>query len=195
MNPLRRLYNWTMDQAERPWAIWLLGIIAFAEASFFPIPHFPLMIPIILAARQKWLLVAVVASVCSVLGGVFGYLVGAWLFDMIGLPLLEVYGAAAQFAEFQIWYDAWGFMVLMIGGFTPVPFKVVTIASGAAGMNFALFLFGAIFSRTLLTFAIAGVLWWAGPTAKDLLDRYLGRITAGFVILIAIAFLIYRYAH
>ena len=127
---LQGLYNWTMRLADHPRALWALALVSFAESSFFPIPPDVLMIPMILARPSRAWLIALVALVSSVLGGLLGYAIGAFAFDTIGQPILAALGKADAMAEFNARFNDIGFWAVLGAGVTPFPFKVITIMSG-----------------------------------------------------------------
>ncbi|MEO1240135.1 MAG: DedA family protein, partial [Pseudomonadota bacterium] len=127
---LRRLYDWTLAQAQSPYALWVLAAVAFVESSFFPIPPDVLMIPMIIARPSKAFLIAAVCTAASVLGGLFGYLIGWGFFELIGQPIFDFYGKADSVAEFQARFNEYGAWAVLIAGVTPFPFKVITIMSG-----------------------------------------------------------------
>ena len=126
----RKLYDWMLRMAGHRHAIPAMAAVSFAESSFFPIPPDVMVVPMILARREQAWLIATVCTISSVLGGVLGYGIGYFLYDSVGLFLINLYGAHDATREFQLWYDQWGAAVILIKGFTPIPFKIVTIASG-----------------------------------------------------------------
>jgi len=191
---LRRLYNWTLEAASRPGATYLLGLISFAESSFFPIPPDVLLMPMVLAKRAKAWGYAAITTLSSVAGGVFGYIIGFFLFDLIGQPLLEFYGLIDAFQKFAASYNEYGAWIVFTAGLTPIPFKVVTIASGTTSLNIWVFIVASFAARGLRFFAVAGLLYWFGPQIRALLERYLGLITIAFVILLIGGFVFIKYA-
>ena len=187
---LRGLYNWTMSLATSPYALWALAVVAFVESSVFPIPPDVLMIPMIIAAPRRAFVIAGVATVASVLGGLFGYYIGAALFDTIGQPILDFYGKGDHFAEFASRYNEYGAWAVLIAGVTPFPFKVITIASGATGLSLPVFFFSAIIARALRFFIVAGLLWKFGEPIRDFIERQLGLVFIIFCVLLIGGFLI-----
>ncbi|MBL4614472.1 MAG: DedA family protein [Magnetovibrio sp.] len=182
---MRRLYNWTMNFAAHKNALWALFIVSFIESSIFPIPPDILLIPMILAAREKAWKIAAVCTVGSVLGGIAGYGIGFYLFDQIGLPLLEFYGKAHKFGEFQAMYNEWGAWVVGMAGLTPFPYKVITIASGVTALNIGTFIIASILSRGARFFIEAWLLWYFGDPIREFIEKYLGLlVTGGFVVLL-----------
>ena len=135
-NPLRLIYNWTLSLAERKNASTWLAILSFAEASFFPIPPDALLIPLCLGAIRKALKFALVCTLASVLGGLVGYLIGAFGWDMINNHFFEfVPGFTREkFVRITDWYNEWGWPLVFLAGFSPIPYKIFTIASGVLGM-------------------------------------------------------------
>ena len=181
---LRRVYDWTMSFAANRNAMWALFIISFIESSVFPIPPDILLVPMILAARDKAWKIAGVCTLASVLGGIAGYGIGYFLYESIGLPLLELYGKADKFAEFQNMYNEWGAWVVAMGGVTPFPYKVITIASGVTHLDMVTFIVASVLSRGVRFYLEALLLWYFGDPIRDFVERYLGLlVTGGFVVL------------
>ena len=181
---LRGLYNWTMRQASGPRALWSLAVISFVESSFFPIPPDILLIPMILANRDRAWLIAGVCTVASVLGGILGYLIGALLFEAIGAPLLEFYGYLEKFTDFQAMYNEYGAWIVFGAGITPFPYKVITIASGVTGLDIVTFMIASVLARGLRFFIIAALLWKWGQPIRAFIERYLGLLTVIFFVLL-----------
>ncbi len=186
---LRALYNWTMDKAAHRHAIWWLALFAFVEASFFPIPPHPLLGLMCLAEPKKAIRFALVATLASVAGGMLGYLIGWGLYDTIGTQLLAVLGLTESFPQAVCYLNEYGFWLFVAKGATPIPFKLLTITAGFMGMNLGLFLLGSIVSRAI-SFMIVGVLFRLfGAPIKRFIDKYLGLVTIGFIVLVVSGFL------
>jgi membrane protein YqaA with SNARE-associated domain len=181
---LRGLYEWTLAQACAPYALWLLALIAFVESSIFPIPPDILIIPMVLAARSRAWLIAGVATVASVAGGLAGYAIGALLFDVIGAPVLEFYGYLEKFASFQARYNEYGAWIVFGAGLTPFPYKVITIASGVTQLDLTTFLVASILARGLRFFFVAALLWWLGEPIRRFIEHNLGWLTVLFFVLL-----------
>lgn len=181
---LRRIYDWTMDLAKRPHADWALAAVSFAESSFFPIPPDILLIPMVIAQRSRAFMLGLIASVSSVLGGLAGYAIGLFLFATAGQWILDIYGLNAAFTKFSEAYNEHGGWIVFTFGLTPLPYKVITIASGASGLNLGVFVLTSIAARSLRFFALALLLYWFGPVIRDLIERYFGLATALFTILL-----------
>jgi membrane protein YqaA with SNARE-associated domain len=190
---LRRLYDWTMALAADRHAEKALAGISFAESSFFPLPPDLLLIPMVLAERAKALRFATVCTVASVLGGITGYLIGAFLFSELARPILDFYGYGARFDTFAGWYNEWGAWIVFAAGLTPVPYKVITIASGATGLDFLIFLLASVASRGLRFFVEAGLLYWIGPPIRAFIEKRLGLVFTVFVAVLIGGFVGLRY--
>lgn len=190
---IRKLYDWTMSLAARPKALHALGAVSFAESSFFPIPPDVLMIPMVLAQRERAWLIAMVCTGASVAGGLFGYAIGFFLFESVGQAVISFYGLQQQVLDFQDFYGRWGTSVVFVGGFTPLPYKLVTILSGAAAFDLWLFVAASAISRGLRFFIVAGLLRQFGPPIKAFIERWLNLLFALFVILLAGGFVAVTY--
>jgi len=190
---IRKLYDWTLSLAGHPRALWALAVIAFVESSFFPIPPDVLMIPMIIAAPTRAFRIAAVATVASVLGGLFGYAIGALLFETVGQPILDFYGKTDAFDSFATRYNDWGAWAVLIAGVTPFPFKVITIASGTTGLSLPVFILSAVLARALRFFAVAALLWKFGPPIRDFIEKRLGLMFVIFCVLLIGGFYLVRY--
>ena len=185
---LQRLYNWTMDLAGHRHAVWALFFIALIESSFFLVPPDVLLIPIILAARNRAWLLAAICTLGSVIGGILGYGIGMFAFDAIGRPILDMYHALAKFEEMRGLYNEHGALIVFSAGFSPIPYKVFTIASGVADMNILTFTVASIVGRGARFFLVAFLLWKFGEPIKAFIERYLAQLTFAFVILLVAGF-------
>jgi membrane protein YqaA with SNARE-associated domain len=182
---LRPLYDWTMRLAAHPRAAWALGIVSFVESSFFPIPPDALLIPMVLANRAKAWFYATLCTVTSVLGGVAGYLIGLFLFDLVGKPLLDLYGYGAQFNDFAARYNEWGAWIVFFAGVTPFPYKVITIASGVTQLDIVTFMVASVLARGARFYAVTALLYVYGPPIRDFIERRLGLVaTVSFLMLL-----------
>jgi len=182
---LRRLYDWTMSLARTRHAERALAGVSFVESSFFPIPPDVLLIPMVLADRIKWIRFALVCTVASVLGGLLGYFIGAVLFEAVGRPILEFYGYMSKFAEFQEAFNEWGLLIVFIfGGLTPLPYKVITIASGLTALSLPVFIISSIAARGTRFFLVAGLLYWFGEPIRSFIEKHLGLLFTLFLVLL-----------
>jgi membrane protein YqaA with SNARE-associated domain len=190
---LRRLYEKTMRLAEGPNALLALVLVSFAESSFFPIPPDALLIPMVLAQRERAFRLAAWCTAASVVGGIVGYAIGALLYDTLGKWIIDFYGYGQNMDAFRATYAEWGAWIILIKGLTPIPFKLVTIASGFAGYDFWLFVLLSIITRGIRFFLVAGLLHIYGEPIRNFLERRLELVTAGFAAVIVSGFLIVRY--
>ncbi|WP_127144187.1 YqaA family protein [Pelagibacterium montanilacus] len=190
---LRRLYDWAMNIARGRHARWGLAGVSFAESSFFPIPPDVMLIPMVVADRRSAWVNALICTIASVLGGLFGYLIGAALFEPLARPILEFYHYGDAFDQLQVWFDEYGLLIVFVAGFTPVPYKVFTIASGVAGMFLPVFIIGSIISRGARFFIVAGLLYLYGEPIRVFIEKRLGLMTALFTVLLIGGFVAIRY--
>jgi membrane protein YqaA with SNARE-associated domain len=190
---LRGLYNWTMRTAASKEAPWALAGVSFAESSFFPIPPDVMLIPMILSDRRKAWWFATIATVSSVLGGMLGYAIGYYLYDAVGLPILKFYGREHALDSFMTFVQEYGVPAVIIKGMTPIPYKVVTIAAGVGKMNLLAFIGASIIARAMRFFLVAGLLYFFGEPIRAFIEKRLGLVTTGFLVLLIGGFLAVRY--
>ena len=190
---LRRLYDWTLSLAARRDALWALAIISFIESSIFPIPPDILIIPMVLAARHRAWLIALVATVSSVLGGIAGYAIGFYLFEAVGRPILEFYGYLDRFQDFSLAFNEYGWWIVFGAGLTPFPYKVITIASGVTTLDLATFTVASVVARGGRFFLVAALLWAFGEPIRAFIERRLGLLTVVFFVLLVGGFVAIRY--
>jgi len=181
---IRALYDWTIRMADHRHALWALAAVSFIESSIFPIPPDVLMIPMILARPSRAWLIAVVALVSSVLGGLLGYAIGAFAFQEIGQPILTALGKGDAMAEFSGRFNDFGFWAVLTAGITPFPYKVITIMSGWTAMPLGVFIASSILARGIRFFLVAALLWKFGAPVRDFIERRLGLVTIAFVVLL-----------
>tara|TARA_B100001250_G_scaffold319732_1_gene282567 strand:+ start:55 stop:639 length:585 start_codon:yes stop_codon:yes gene_type:complete len=184
MNIFRKLYDWTLDKAGHKKSSWFLVIISFAESSFFPIPPDVLLIPMVLANRLRAWFYALICTLSSVIGGIVGYLIGYLFYSNIGSLIVDFYGLSNAFESFENYYIQWGIWIVLGAGFTPFPFKFITIASGVFGLNIFLFIIVAIIARGLRFYLISSLLFIFGDKIKNLIDKYFNLLVSLFFILL-----------
>lgn len=189
---LRRTYDWTLSKAEHRLAMWFLAGVAFLESSVFPIPPLVLLVPMVLARPDRAWLFALVCTAGSVAGGVFGYFIGAVLFEEIGRPVLELYGKADKFAEFTAWFNEVGTEAVLIGAITPFPYKVITIASGVTGLSLTTLIFASILGRGLQYFGVTFIVRYFGDRAKALIEKHMTLVAIVTAILLIGGFALVR---
>ena len=202
MKILRRLYDWILKWAETPYGPIALFILAFAEASFFPVPPDALLIALALGSRLKSLRFALNCAVASVLGAILGYGIGhfAWWTgtgEFSGLALFffnHVPGFSEQlFYRIQEQYNQWNFWIIFTAGFTPIPYKVFTISAGAFNISFPMFVVASIISRSARFFLVAGLIRLYGDPIREFIDKYFNLLAILFTILIIGGFVIIKY--
>ena len=179
---MRKIYDWMMRQASGPGAPYALGAVSFAESSFFPIPPDVMLIPMVLANRAKAWWFASLATITSVLGGIAGYAIGFYLLDTIGKPVLEFYGLGERLVQFKQLFQDYGVEILLIKGMTPIPYKLLTISAGWAGMNLLAFIGASIAARAVRFFLVAGLLYFFGEPIREFIEKRLTLLTTLFVI-------------
>ena len=198
----RRLYNWVLHWADTAYGSWALFILSFAESSFFPVPPDVLLAPLTLGARKKWWRFALTCSVASVLGGILGYSIGHWLWWTGGVE----FSGLAQFCfdyipgftehKFEIMqgkYEAHSFWIVFAAGFTPIPYKLITITAGAFDINFGMFLIASTISRAARFFLVAGLFGRYGGTIKPFVDKYFNWLCLLFMVLLVAGFMALKY--
>ena len=190
---LRRIYDGTMALAGHRHALAMLGLIAFIEASIFPIPPDVLLIPMVLAARRRAWLIAAVCTCASVAGGALGYGIGYYLFEAVGRPLFEFYGYMDSFAQFRAQFNTWGAWVVAGAGLTPFPYKIITIASGVTALDPLVFMVASVLSRGARFFLWAGLLWYFGPPIRLFMENHLGKLTVIFFAILLGGFVLAGY--
>ena len=190
---MRRLYDWMMRAAADERAPHALFWVSFVESSFFPIPPDVLLIPMVLAQRLKAWAYATLATIGSVIGGVFGYLIGYFFFEAVGQPILKFYGKADSFGEFAQWFNEWGVWILLIKGMTPFPYKVLTITAGVTQMPLIPFMIASVIARAMRFYLVAGLLYWFGEPIRDFIEQRLSLVTTVFVVLLIGGFVAVKY--
>lgn len=190
---LRKLYDFTMALAATRHAERGLAGVSFIESSVFPIPPDVLLIPMVLAERAKWLRYAFVCTVSSVLGALLGYFIGAFLYETVGEAVLRFYGKEDAFQEVAAWYNSWGGWGVLFAAVTPFPYKVLTIFSGATGLNIPIFILVSILGRGLRFFLVAWLLYQFGPPIRTFIEKNLGLLFTLFMVLLIGGFIAVRY--
>ena len=183
---VQSVYDWMLRMAESPYAMYFLAMVAFIESSFFPIP-------MVLAMPDKAWKIASIATVASVLGGCFGYGIGVFGYELIAKPILEFYGYMHQFDVFQSYYHEWGAWIVFGAGITPFPYKVITIASGAVGLNLWVFGIASVLARGMRFYLVAWLLKKYGEPMKIFIEKHLGKLSVLFLILLIGGFYSIKY--
>jgi len=189
MKIFSHLYEKVLRWARHPRATWYLAAMSFAESSFFPIPPDVMLAPMSLAQPQRAWRYAALTTVTSVLGGIFGYLIGMFAFELVD-PWLHQFGYWDRYQTTVEWFAEWGFWAVILAGFSPIPYKVFTIAAGTVSMVFLPFVLASIIGRGGRFFLVAGLIWWGGERMDRLLRSYIDRLGWLFVILAVVIYLV-----
>ena len=179
---LDRLYTRLLAFSQHPKALWVLALVAFAESSVFPIPPDVLILPMVLAAPSRAWIIALVAMVASVAGGLFGYAIGALMFEQLGRPILEILGKGDAVEAFNQRFNSLGFWAVLGAGLTPFPYKVITIMSGWTGMHLGTFIATSVLARGLRFFLLAALLWKFGTPIRTFIEQRLGLLSTLFML-------------
>jgi membrane protein YqaA with SNARE-associated domain len=190
---IRSLYDWVIRLAGHPKALPALGVISFLESSVFPIPPDVMLIPMVLAKRAKAFVIAAVCTVTSVLGGLLGYAIGYYFFETIGEWVVRTYGMQSALAAFRAGFDEYGIWIILIKGLTPIPYKLVTIASGAAHFDLFTFVWASILTRGARFFLVAALLWKFWEPIRTFVEERLTLLTWAFLIALIGGFVAFRY--
>src|SRR6478735_2878758 len=190
---LKRIYDWFIDAADKPYALWILAAVSFAESSFFPLPPDIMLLPMSLARPKRAWFFAGVCTVASVAGGVVGYAIGALLYDSVGQWLIHLYNLGDKVETFRQSYAEWGAVIILLKGLTPIPYKLVTITSGFAGYNIWLFILCSIVARGGRFFVVAVLLNRYGDLIRAELEKRLGLwVAIGAIVLVGGFYIAYR---
>lgn len=189
---LRRLYDWTMGLAGHRHAMAWLALVSFVESSVFPIPPDVMLVPMVLAQRDRAWRIAAVCTVSSVIGGFLGYAIGMFLFEAVGGWVIRAYHLETAFQTFTQAFQEYGVWIVLIKGMTPIPYKLVTIAAGVAHMNLAAFAAASVVSRGLRFFLVAGLLWKFGEPIREFIERRLTLVLTTVVVAVVGGFLILK---
>jgi len=187
---LKRIYDWCIDAADKPYALWILAAVAFAESSFFPVPPDIMLAPMSLAQPKRAWIFAAVCTVASVLGGVLGYAIGALRYDSVGQWLIQLYGLGGKVEAFRQSYAEWGAVIILVKGLTPIPYKLVTITSGFAGYNIWLFVLFSIITRGARFYIEAIVLNRWGDWIRERIERHLALWVTLFLVVLVAGFIV-----
>lgn len=188
MQVIRKIYDWTLRQARTPYAEWTLFGVSFAESSFFPLPPDVMLLPMCIADRVKALRFAAVCTIASVLGGLLGYAIGALLYETAGKWIIETYHLQAAFDKFHDGFNEWGVWIILAKGLTPIPYKLVTIASGVAHFPLLAFVLASIVTRGARFFLVAWLVMKFGAPIQTFVEKYLNWVALGVLALIVLGF-------
>jgi len=180
----RRLYDWVLHWADTPYGAPALFLLSFAESSFFPIPPDVLLIALVLGGRRRWFKFAAICTAGSVAGGIAGYGIGIGLMDTLGQRIIVLYHAEEYYQTVTRWYETYDYWIVFIAAFTPIPYKVFTIASGAFHMNLVAFCAVSAAGRGARFFMVAVLLYAFGAPMKRFIDRYFDWLALAFGVLL-----------
>ncbi|MDQ6981230.1 MAG: YqaA family protein [Ghiorsea sp.] len=187
---LRRLYHWTLSWVDHPSAKYALFFIALIESSIFPIPPDILLIALALGKPQSALRFAAITTAGSTLGAAVGYGIGFLLLASVGQPIIEFYGLTSQYIKAEDWFAVYGVAIVLIAGFSPIPFKVITIAAGAFGLAFIPFILAALVSRGARFFLEAAILRWGGDRLRTFVEKHFELMTILITLLVVAGFVV-----
>ena len=190
---LRRLYDWVLHWAATPYGTWALFLLSFAESSFFPIPPDVLLIAMCVARPERSFKYALICSMGSVLGGCLGYLIGWQFMASLGCRIVEFYGLSDKVAYIETLYNTYDAWAVGIAGFTPIPYKVFTIAAGMFKINFSVFVLASMASRSARFFLVGGLIYLFGPRIQRFIDRYFDLLAVTFTVLLVGSFILIKY--
>jgi len=192
MRLIRKLYDWVLQWATTSYALPVLFTIAFVESSFFPIPPDILLIAMVVASPVGWFRFAFVCSIGSVLGGMFGYLIGYQFMDLLGHRIVAFYHFQEKWDKIGLLYDQYNAWAVAAAGFTPLPYKVFTLSAGAFKINFPIFVLASAISRSARFFLVAALMYKFGPPFKILIEKYFNIFTIVFMVLLVLGFFILK---
>ncbi|MBI5893306.1 MAG: DedA family protein [Deltaproteobacteria bacterium] len=191
-NIIRRLYDWVLHWAHTPYGTWALFILAFTESSFFPIPPDVLLIALAISLPLKSFRFALICSIGSVFGGLFGYFIGYQLMDIIGLPIIEFYGLMDKYEMIKKSYEENNALIVFIAAFTPIPYKLITITAGAFQLNIFTFTLASIVGRSARFYIVAWLIHHYGESIKKFIDKYFNLLTVVFTVLLILGFVVVK---
>jgi membrane protein YqaA with SNARE-associated domain len=194
MNFFSKLYDKVLGWSRHRHAQWFLGGLSFAESSFFPIPPDVMLAPMALARPERAWHFALLTTVASVVGGVFGYFIGVFAFDMIE-PLLHSAGYWDTYERAVVWFEQWGFWAIFLAGFSPIPYKIFTISSGVVGMAFLPFILASAVGRGARFYLVAGLMRWGGEKMERTLRVYIDRVGWVLILAVVIAYFAFNSVH
>ena len=189
----RRLYERVLRWAAHRHAVPALAVVSFMESSFFPIPPDVMLVPMVLADRRRAFTIALVCTVASVLGGLLGYAIGYWFLETAGQWLIRTYGLQGALDQFRGDFDRWGIWIILIKGLTPIPYKLVTIACGAAHFDLFTFVWASVVTRGARFYLLAFLLWRYGEPIRAFIEKRLELLTWSFLIALVGGFVVVRY--
>lgn len=193
MKWLRKLYDWVLGWAETPYAVPALFVLAFTESSFFPVPPDVLLIALAISVPRNAVYYALICSIGSVMGGLLGYLIGFSFMEAVGNRIIDFYGFSHQWEYVGLLYNEYAGWAVGVAGFTPIPYKVFTIAAGAFKIDLPVFILASAVSRSARFFIVAGLIYFFGPPIRRFIDKYFNLLAIAFVLLLIGGFVLIKY--
>ena len=190
---LKRLYHWVLHWSDSPYGAWALFILAFSESSFFPIPPDVLLVALAVGKPEKSLKFAAICALGSILGGILGYVIGWQFMTAVGEKIVAFYGLSTKVEYIEVLYNRYDAWAVGIAGFTPIPYKVFTIAAGVFKINFFIFIAASAISRSARFFLVAGLIYYFGPGIQTFIEKYFNLLVVVFTILLVVSFVILKY--
>lgn len=189
---IRKMYDWVLHWADTPYGAWALFILAFCESSFFPIPPDVLLIALAVGVPTRAFRFALICSVGSLIGGCFGYLIGWQFMDVVGMPIIDLYGLQDKFEQVRLGYEKYNAWIVFTAGFTPIPYKLITITAGAFKVNFPVFFLASAVSRAARFYLVSWLIYKFGPQIRDFIDRYFNVLAISFTVLLIGGFAVFK---
>jgi membrane protein YqaA with SNARE-associated domain len=190
---LKRLYHWVLHWSDSPYGAWALFILAFSESSFFPIPPDVLLVALAVGKPEKSFKFAAICALGSILGGILGYVIGWQFMAAVGEKIVAFYGLSTRVEYIEVLYNRYDAWAVGIAGFTPIPYKVFTIAAGVFKINFFIFIAASAISRSARFFLVAGLIYYFGPGIQTFIEKYFNLLVVVFTILLVGSFVILKY--
>ncbi len=190
---LKRLYHWVLHWSDSPYGAWALFILAFSESSFFPIPPDVLLVALAVGKPEKSLKFAAICALGSIIGGILGYVIGWQFMAAVGEKIVAFYGLSTRVEYIEVLYNRYDAWAVGIAGFTPIPYKVFTIAAGVFKINFFIFIAASAISRSARFFLVAGLIYYFGPGIQTFIEKYFNLLVVVFTILLVGSFVILKY--
>ena len=190
---IKRIYDWCIAAADKPYALWILAAVSFAESSFFPVPPDVMLAPMSLAQPKRAWVFAGVCTIASVIGGLLGYAIGALLYDSVGHWLIQFYHLGDKVETFREGYARWGALVILLKGLTPIPYKLITITAGVTHLDLLTFSVASVISRGGRFLIVVVLLWYFGEPIRHFIERYLTWVTTGVLAAVVGGFLALRF--
>ena len=193
MKFMRSLYDWTLKKSSHPKAIWFLSFISFIESSIFPVPPDIILIPMSIVNKARAFFYALVCTISSVLGGLVGYIIGSLLFNTIGIMIIDFYDLNENVDDFKEYYRLYGAWIVIVAGFTPFPFKVITLSSGLFNLNIIVFITCAIISRGARFYLLSFLIYYYGEKVKNFIDKYFNILSYLLIIVLLIFIFLFKF--